>query len=82
MEIKVRNEKKDDFSSKTAIVRLVDGTSIKGRINIKQNTRLSDLLNTCEESFIVMFNCFLREDIGKVIFVNKNQIIYVVPVDD
>lgn len=82
MEIKIVNEKKDNFNSKTAIVRLVDGTSIKGCINTKQNTRLSDLLNACDDSFIVIFNCCLREDIGNVIFVNKNQIVSVVPVDD
>ncbi|MFP4428851.1 MAG: hypothetical protein ACLFPB_05970 [Desulfovermiculus sp.] len=82
MEIKIVNEKKDNFNSKTAILRLVDGTSIKGSINTKQNTRLSDHLNTCEESFVVMFNCCLREDVGKVIFVNKSQIVYVIPVDD
>ena len=81
MEMKISHDSLQGFTSKQAIVKLVDGTSIKGWINMKQQTRLSDVLNTYDDEFLVMFNCSFREELGKVVFVNKKQILWVTPVD-
>jgi hypothetical protein len=81
MQVRSDKDKAADFDSKQAIVRLIDGTSIKGWVNLKYNTRLSDLLNTYDDQFIVMFDCSLRDDLGDVFLINKKNIIWVTPVE-
>ena len=81
MQLHSGKEVMDKFDSKQAIVKLVDGSTIKGWINLKNSTRLADLLNTYDDQFIVMFNCSLREDLGDVLLVNKKNILWVVPVE-
>ena len=71
----------EGFDSKEAIVKLSDGATIKGRINIKNNARLSDLLNQDEDQFIVVFDCAFREELGRVLFINKKHVIWIAPVD-
>ena len=81
MQLNSKKESKPDFDSKQAIVKLIDGTSIKGSVNLKYSTRLADLLNTYDDQFIVMFDCSMREELGKVLLVNKKHIIWVAPVE-
>lgn len=50
MQIRYEKEPTGGFDSKEAIVKLVDGTSIKGWVNLKNNTRLSDLLNNYDDA--------------------------------
>ena len=68
---------------KKANIRLSDGTHIKGQINIKEHDRLSDLLNFGEDPFVVLFNATVPGGGvgGKVIFVSKNQILWICPED-
>ncbi len=82
MQIRYEKEPTQGFDSKEAIVKLADGTSIKGWVNLKNNTRLSDLLNNYDAQFIVLFNCKLREELGDVLFVNRNHILWVAPVEN
>ncbi|MDZ7762159.1 MAG: hypothetical protein U5L00_18140 [Desulfovermiculus sp.] len=81
MQIHYEQETSKGFDSKQVIVKLTDGTSIKGWINLRNNTRISDLLNNYEAQFIVLFNCTLREELGNVIFVNRNHILWAAPVE-
>lgn len=81
MQVRTDKEKSPDFDSKQAIVRLIDGTSIKGWVNLKYSTRIADLLNNYDDQFIVMFDCALRDDLGDVLFVNKKNILWVTPVE-
>ena len=81
MQIHYEQETRKGFDSKEIIVKLIDGTSIKGWINLRENTRISDLLNNYDAQFLVLFNCTLREELGKVLFVNRNHILWVVPVE-
>jgi hypothetical protein len=81
MQVRTDKDKPPDFDSKQAIVRLVDGTSIKGRVNLKYSTRIADLLNDYDDQFIVMFDCSLRDDLGDVLFLNKKNILWVAPVE-
>ncbi len=54
----------------------MDGSHVKGQINIKDHDRLSDLLNVGEDPFIVFFNATIPRGLGgKVIFVSKSQIL-------
>ena len=71
-----------DFDAKQAIVRLIDGTSIKGWINLKNFTRLADLLNQSGDLYIAIFSCSFREDLGEVLLVNKKNILWVALVEN
>ena len=71
----------EGFDSKEAIIKLSDGATIKGRINIKSNARLSDLLNQDKDQYLVIFDCAFREELGRILFVNKQHIVWIAPVD-
>jgi len=70
-----------DFDSKEAIIKLTDGSTIRGRVNIRNNARLSDLLNHGKDQFLVVFDISFREELGRVIFINKAHILWIAPVD-
>ncbi|MDP2644190.1 MAG: hypothetical protein Q8P24_04575 [Desulfobacterales bacterium] len=70
-----------DFDTKAAIIKLLDGTTIKGKVNLKSNTRLSDLINDPSTQFVVLFDISFREELGKVVIINKNQIVWLTPCD-
>jgi hypothetical protein len=63
-------------------VRLHDGTSFRGSINLKDFNRLSDLLNRSEDPFLTMFNVSQSDQPMDVVFVNKSQIMWAMPIQD
>mgnify|MGYP006300334771 CR=1 FL=1 len=63
-------------------VRLHDGTTFKGSTNLKDFNRLSDLLNRSEEPFLTLFDATQSDQHTEVIFVNKHQIMWAMPVQD
>lgn len=69
----------EEFDSKKAVIKLIDGTTITGRLNLKSNKRLSDLFNLDDNPFVVLFDVSFREELGKVIFINKSQIMWISP---
>ena len=71
-----------DFDSKKVLIKMLDGTMIIGRTNLRSNTRLSDLLNRERDLFLVIFDAPFRGQDGQVVFVNKTQIMWAMPVDD
>ena len=72
----------EDEKIKKANIRLTDGSHVKGQVNIKHHDRLSDLLNTGEDPFIVLFNAAIPGGLsGKVVFVSKSQILWICPDD-
>jgi hypothetical protein len=72
----------DDMKIRKANIRLTDGSHVKGQINIKDHDRLSDLLNTGKDPFIVLFNATIPGGLaGKVVFVSKSQILWICPED-
>ncbi|WP_291322099.1 hypothetical protein [Desulfonatronospira sp.] len=81
MQVHIDKGKPADFDSKQAIVRLIDGTTINGWVNLKYCTRIADLLNKYDDQFIVLFDCSLRDDLGNVLLVNKKNILWVAPVE-
>lgn len=61
-------------------MRLTDGSHVKGSVNIKHHDRLSDLLNFGKEPFIIIFDANTPGGgSGKVIFVNRDQILWICP---
>ena len=61
------------------IIKTTDGETISGKVNIGVKDRVSDLFTKAGSQFIVLFDAELRGISGKVLFVNKNNIIWVEP---
>ncbi|MDP2646622.1 MAG: hypothetical protein Q8P24_16910 [Desulfobacterales bacterium] len=70
-----------DFNSSSIIVKLIDGTTIKGKINLRRSQRLSDLFKEGSDQYLTLFDINVPEGSEKVIFLNKNQIIWAMPLD-
>lgn len=75
------NAGNEGFDSKEAIIKLSDGNTIRGKINIRNQARLSDLLNLKDDNFLVVFDCQFREELGKILFVNKRHVVWIAPTD-
>jgi hypothetical protein len=58
------------------VVKLSDGSLIKGKVNIGEKNRLSDFLRHSQEQFMVTVSQESSEDSNKVFFVNKNYIVW------
>ncbi|MBC8463974.1 MAG: hypothetical protein H8D61_03250 [Deltaproteobacteria bacterium] len=63
------------------MVKLIDGSLIKGSVTIRGKIRLSDLFNDTDNQYVVMFDIATEKEMGDVLFVNKNQIVWVSPLD-
>ncbi len=69
------------LNSKQIVIKLTDGTLIQGSVTIRGKIRLSDLFNDSENQYVVMFDIAAEKQMGNVLFVNKNQIVWVSPLD-
>ncbi len=71
-----------DSDSKEVAVKLADGAILKGKIRLRSNTRLSDRVNAGSDPFVVLFDIVDQDKFGKVLFVNKDHIVWVSPSED
>jgi len=81
-------EKTKEIDVRIIRIKLIDGTSINGQVNLKRepgHDRLSDLIGSNRENFLVVINATINE-VGldnpvrhKTIFVNKDHIIFATP---
>lgn len=71
-----------NMNTRGILIRLVDGTSIKGRTNIGDNKRLSDQINRGSNPFLTVFDVSIQGETGKVLLINKTQIMWAMPTDD
>jgi hypothetical protein len=61
-------------------VKTVDGSMIRGKINIGSNKRISDMFMIGEAPFIVLYDVVQQQDMPKkVLVINKRHIIWVEP---
>jgi hypothetical protein len=61
-------------------VKISDGSMIKGKVNIRGDyNRLSDFLRYSPEQFLVIVSDESSDDSKKVVFVNKNYIVWAGP---
>ena len=74
-------ESKDPYKReyRSVIIRTVDGSTLSGKVNIGIKDRVSDLFTKTETPFIVLFDVENRDTSGKVLIVNKNNIVWVEP---
>jgi len=71
-----------DMNTTSVVVKLIDGTTIKGKTNIGDHRRLSDRLNRGEDPFLTMFDVSVQGQTGRVLFINKSQIMWAMPVEE
>ena len=62
---------------KKAWAKISDGSLIKGKINIGDFRRLSDLIRMTDEKFIVLVGFLNEEEQEKTFIINKNNIIWI-----
>jgi len=76
------NEKKKKYVTfyKSLTVKTIDGSTLAGKINIAQNSRISDMFLS-PEPFIVMTDVVSRNCENKTRIVNKAHITWVEPDD-
>jgi len=61
---------------KNVVLKLSDGSTIKGKINVPDLTRTSDFFRNSQEQFFVIVSEESRGDSENVFFVNKNFIVW------
>lgn len=61
------------------VVKLSDGSIIKGKLNIRDYNRLSDYLRHSQDQFFVIVAEESGKDSEKVFFVNKDYVVQVAP---
>ena len=66
---------------KTVMMRIEDGSTIVGKVNIGHRQRLSDIFRDLGEQFIILVDAKRGDNDETVIFINKNSIIWAEPRD-
>jgi len=74
-----KKEKKDKVIVGNVSIRTVDGSVIRGKINMGENERISDVMVKGESPYLVVFDASTSCVEGKVFIVNKRHIIWVEP---
>lgn len=69
------------MNAQSVLVKLLDGTTVKGKTNMGAHNRLSDCLNRGDDPFLVVFEVSIQGQSGKVLFINKSQIMWAMPIE-
>ncbi|MBW1693255.1 MAG: hypothetical protein JRJ41_03665 [Deltaproteobacteria bacterium] len=65
----------------TVTIKIKDGTIITGKLNIGDYPRVSDLFKQSPDQYLVLADAEHRGSSGKVVIVNKSEIVWVEPED-
>jgi hypothetical protein len=73
------DESKDSYKReyRRISIRTSDGSTLVGKVNIGIKERVSDLFTKTENPFIVIIDVEHQDIQGRVLFVNKNNIVWV-----
>ena len=63
-------------------IKVKDGTVITGRVNIGEYPRVSDLFKQTQDQYIVLAEAEHRGGSGKVVIINKNEIMWAEPQEE
>jgi hypothetical protein len=83
-EVSGMDESKDAYKReyRRISIKTTDGSTLLGKINIGMKERLSDMFTKTENPFVVLVDVEHQEGIsGKVLVVNKSNIVWVEPED-
>lgn len=62
-------------------IKMIDGSILNGKVNLSSKQRVSDLFTKSSNPFIVVVGALTRQAEDKIMFLNKNHIIWVEPDD-
>jgi hypothetical protein len=72
-------------NARTVTIKLVDGSLVNGKINLHRSDldiqRVSDLFTKVDDPFIVVFDATAEGKTGRVLILNKRNIIWIAPED-
>jgi hypothetical protein len=76
-------ESKDSYKReyRRISIKTTDGSTLVGKVNIGIKERVSELFTKTENPFIVIIDVEHQDIQGRVLFVNKNNIVWVEPED-
>jgi len=66
---------------RSVVVKIKDGTTITGKLNIGDFPRVSDYFKNSPDKYFVLSDAEHRGSSGKVVIVNKSEIIWAEPED-
>jgi len=64
---------------RTVTIKIKDGTVVTGKLNIGEYPRVSDLFKQSADQYLVLADAEHRGSTGKVVIINKSEIIWVEP---
>jgi hypothetical protein len=72
--------------ARTVTIKLVDGSLVNGKINLHRSDveigRVSDLFTKIADPFIVVFDATAEGKTGRVLILNKRNIVWIAPEDE
>ena len=60
-------------------IKTTDGSTIHGKVNLANKQRVSDLFTKATTQFLIMVEVMSKESKGKVMFINKDHIVWAEP---
>jgi Family of unknown function (DUF6812) len=73
-------------NARAVTVKLVDGSLVNGKINLHRSdveiSRVSDLFTKITDPFIVVFDATAEGKTGRVLILNKRNIVWIAPEDE
>jgi len=83
MSVKIISRKLDP---RTVVIKMVDGSVVKGKINLHHSEamvqRVSEIFTRVSDPFLVLFDATVEGKPGKVLIINKHNIVWASPEDD
>ena len=75
------DSRKDNYKTeyRKITIRMTDGNTISGKVNIGIKERVSDLFTKPEKPFIILLNSDHKDDVERVLIINKEHIIWAEP---
>lgn len=70
-----------EVNYRTIMMRIEDGSTLMGKVNIRHRQRLSEIFLDAQEQFIILVDVKNEDNPEPVIFVNKNSIMWAKPID-
>jgi hypothetical protein len=63
-------------------IKTTDGSTIHGKVNLAYKQRVSDLFTKCTTPFLIMVEVMSKDSKGKVMFINKEHIVWAEPEEE
>ena len=63
-------------------IKTTDGSTIHGKVNLANKQRVSDLFTKGGAPFLIMVEVMSKESKGKVMFINKEHIVWAEPEEE